>query len=195
MRRLLLLLALVPLALPATAAAADLHPCANIEGALCGSLRVPLDRLDPASQERIRIGFELYPRTEANRPSLGTLVFMEGGPGYSTTSSRDWYLDLVRDLSSRRDVLLVDARGTGRSGALDCPALQSYVGDYLENARACAAQLGATATLYGSGNAAEDLVAVLDALAIAADRPLRRLLRHASTPRRSRCATPSACAP
>ena len=136
------------------------------EGAQCGSIRVPLDRLDPSSNARIRIGFELYPRSEANRPSLGTLVFMEGGPGYSTTSSRDWYLDLARNLTARRDVLLVDARGTGRSGALNCPALQSYTGDYLANARACAQKLGATATLYGSGNAAEDLVAVLDELGI-----------------------------
>ena len=127
---------------------------------------MPLDRLDPSSNARIRIGFELYPRSEANRPSLGTLVFMEGGPGYSTTASRDWYLDLARNLTARRDVLLVDARGTGRSGALNCPALQSYTGDYLANARACAQQLGATATLYGSGNAAEDLVAVLDELGI-----------------------------
>jgi pimeloyl-ACP methyl ester carboxylesterase len=166
MRRLPLLLAVLLLALPASAAAAELHPCANIDGAQCGSIRVPLDRLDPSSNARLRIGFELYPHTEANRPSLGTLVFMEGGPGYSTTASRDWYLDLARNLTARRDVLLVDARGTGRSGALDCPALQSYTGDYLDNARRCAQQLGGTATLYGSGNAAEDLVAVLDELAI-----------------------------
>jgi pimeloyl-ACP methyl ester carboxylesterase len=166
MRRLTLLLALVLLGLPTSAAAADLQPCPNIEGAQCGSIRVPLDRLDPTSTARIRIGFELYPHTEAARPSLGTLVFMEGGPGYSTTASRDWYLDLARNLTTRRDVLLVDARGTGRSGALNCPALQSYAGDYQDNPPKCAQQLGATATLYGSGNAAEDLVAVLDELGI-----------------------------
>jgi pimeloyl-ACP methyl ester carboxylesterase len=148
------------------ARAGDLRPCANLEDALCGSIEVPLDRRDPSSEKVVRVGFELYRRAEVDRPSLGTLVFMEGGPGYSSTSSRFWYLRLAGDLRRRRDVLLVDARGTGRSDALHCPGLQSYDGNYLDNARDCARRLGAAATLHGSGNAADDLIAVLDALKI-----------------------------
>lgn len=163
--RLLPLLAILTSLSPATAAE-PLAPCRGVEGALCGSVAVPLDRHDKVSTEKLSIGFELYRRAEAEKPSLGTLVFMEGGPGYSSTASRDWYLDLAGEFRARRDVLLVDARGTGRSGALDCPALQSYRGNYLDAAKACAKQLGAAATLFGSGNAAEDLVAVLDRLGI-----------------------------
>lgn len=164
-----LLPSLVPAILVAFATfahAAPPAPCRGVEDALCGSVSVPLDRHDKGSAATLEIGFELFPRRRADLPSLGTLVFMEGGPGYSTTASRAWYLDLAGDLRTRRDVLLVDARGTGRSGALDCEGLQSYRGDYLDAARACAKQLGPAATLYGSGNAAEDLVTVLDSLGI-----------------------------
>jgi pimeloyl-ACP methyl ester carboxylesterase len=126
---------------------------------------VPLDRHDPASK-LITVQFELHARRSLATPSLGTLVAMEGGPGFSTTAGRYAYLELFRPLRDHRDVLLVDARGTGRSGALDCPFLQKLRGSFHEAAAGCAGLLGASATRYGSGDAAEDLVAVLDSLAI-----------------------------
>ena len=103
------------------------HKCRDAEaGARCGHVRVPLDRLAPAGA-KIRIGFELYRRRDRDRPSLGTMVDVEGGPGYSTTDSRSYFLELSRPLMDRRDLLLVDARGTGLSGPLDCPALRRTV--------------------------------------------------------------------
>src|SRR5688500_798174 len=114
------------LSLPAASAQAaepEFHRCRDAAaGARCGHVSVPLDRLAPAG-ERIRIGFELYRRRDRGRPALGTIVGVEGGPGYSTTDSRDYFLELARPLMGRRDLLLVDARGTGLSGPLDCPAL------------------------------------------------------------------------
>jgi pimeloyl-ACP methyl ester carboxylesterase len=114
----------------------------------------------------ITIGFELHRATNRNRPSLGTIVAVEGGPGYPSTGSRDYYLDLFAPLLARRDVLLVDARGTGTSSVINCPAIESYQGDYIDNVRLCGQQLGASSDLYGTAFAADDLAAVLDALAI-----------------------------
>ena len=127
---------LAVLGLPASAQAAepDFHRCRDAAaGARCGYVRVPLDRLAPAG-EKIRIGFELYRRRDRGRPALGTIVDVEGGPGYSTTDSRDYFLELGRPLMGRRDLLLVDARGTGLSGPLDCPALRRTVADYIRRA-------------------------------------------------------------
>jgi pimeloyl-ACP methyl ester carboxylesterase len=92
---------------------------------------------------------------------------VEGGPGYPSTLSRDGYLDLFAPLRDRRDMLLVDQRGTGKSGALDCPLLQRESTALGPGIRDCGAQLGNRAYLYGSALAADDLAAILDALGIA----------------------------
>ena len=49
----------------------------------------------------------------------------EGGPGYSSTGTRDAYLNIFEPLRDRRDILIVDKRGTGTSGAIDCPEIQT----------------------------------------------------------------------
>ena len=85
------------------------------------------------------------------------IVAIAGEAGEGTTAHRDALLRLFRPLTARRDLVLVDRRGTGRSSAVRCAA----------NApKACAGRLGERATLLGSGAAAEDLLTVLDELAI-----------------------------
>lgn len=91
----------------------------------------------------------------------------EGGPGYASRGTRDSYVDLFDPLMDRRDLLIVDNRGTGDSGAINCPALQSYVGKQVDNVGACGQQLSDAADDYATGNAVEDMVAVLDSLGIA----------------------------
>jgi pimeloyl-ACP methyl ester carboxylesterase len=112
----------------------------------------------------IRIGFELYPHTDTSKPQLETIIAQEGGPGYSTTGSRTGYVRLLTPLRDRRDILLIDKRGTGRSQAIDCPRLQKARVPTLAEVRECGAQLGDTAWLYGSDFAADDVAAVLRAL-------------------------------
>lgn len=63
----------------------------------------------------VRVGFVLIPAQDTSRPPLGTLVPHEGGPGYSTTGSVDSFRRMYGPLLERRQVLLVDQRGTGRS--------------------------------------------------------------------------------
>jgi pimeloyl-ACP methyl ester carboxylesterase len=149
------------------AEAPHFHACRDAaRGARCGYLRVPLDRLAPGSP-KIRIGFELYRRRDRAQPSLGTLVDVEGGPGYATTDSRTYYLGLSRPLMDRRDLLLVDLRGTGLSGPLDCPALRGTLTHYVRRAGRCAEQLGPRVDRYDTAAAVDDLADVLDALGIA----------------------------
>lgn len=156
---------------PTTVAAggADVHwdACqqANRAGVRCGHIDVALDPAD-ASLGTIPIGFELYARKDAAHASLGTIVAMEGGPGYATTSSRAGYLDLYQPLRDHRDLLLMDARGTGLSQPIDCGPLQSYLGNRVARIGLCGKQLGAASDLYGTAFVSDDLAHLLDALAI-----------------------------
>ena len=137
----------------------------RVDQARCGHIEVALDPSD-SSLGKIAIGFELYPRKNTALPSLGTIVAMEGGPGYATTSSRTGYLDLYRPLRDRRDVLLMDARGTGLSQPIDCGPLQSYLGNRIARIGLCGQQLGAASDVYGTAFVADDLAHVMDALGI-----------------------------
>jgi pimeloyl-ACP methyl ester carboxylesterase len=113
----------------------------------------------------IAIYFEYYPH-RGSGPAAGTLVAAEGGPGYPATDSRDSYLALFGSLRRRYDVVIMDYRGTGRSGAIDCKELQSAPELTEGNIGSCGRSLGAAAPLYSTALASDDLAAILDALAI-----------------------------
>lgn len=131
--------------------------------AWCGTL---VRALDPAGAGAgsIAIHFEYYPHIAPGK-SLGMLVATEGGPGYPATGSRDEFLALFRRLLARRDLVIMDNRGTGQSGAIDCAALQSAAVITVENVGACGRLLGPKAALFTTSLAADDLAAILDALA------------------------------
>jgi pimeloyl-ACP methyl ester carboxylesterase len=73
---------------------------------------------------------------------------------------------MLSPLLDRRDLLLVDARGTGAFGAIDCPDLQQGQGMLLAAVAMCGTQLGATIDDYGTAAVDDDLDAVRDALGI-----------------------------
>jgi pimeloyl-ACP methyl ester carboxylesterase len=132
--------------------------------AYCGRLERPLDPTG-AIGGRISIYFEFYPHTAAG-PSIGTLVATEGGPGYPATESREDYLALFRPLRTARDVVLMDNRGTGKSGAIDCPELQTAAQWTVDLVGSCGASLGERSALYSTAYAADDLAAILEMLAV-----------------------------
>ena len=134
-----------------------LHRC-DTDAPWCGYLTRPM-----GPTGTIPIYFEFYPHTGDGK-ATGTLVATEGGPGYPATESRDEYLELFQPLRSTRDVVLVDNRGTGRSGAVYCRPLQNDPALSEENIGRCGRSLGAKAGLYSSALAADDLAAILDAL-------------------------------
>ena len=97
-----------------------LRRCATTPVTFCGHLAVPLDYASAASPQ-IRIGFRWLPAT---RRAEGTVLAVEGGPGFATTGSQDDYLPDIGPLHRTRSLLLVDLRGTGTSTPIDCPGLE-----------------------------------------------------------------------
>ena len=143
---------------------AGLSKCTRALDAWCGAIKVPLDRTG-RTPGTTTVRFQYYPATATTKP-IGTVVAHEGGPGYSTTGSADYFLEMLQPLRDKRAVLLVDARGTGWSDPIDCPDAQNYAGDWVEDAAACGEQLGDRADLYTTANVAHDLADVLDYLKI-----------------------------
>jgi pimeloyl-ACP methyl ester carboxylesterase len=133
----------------------------------CGSLKRSLDPSGTVGGN-ITIGFEYYPRRDQAHSSLGVILPQEGGPGYSSTGTRDAYINMFDALRDRRDILIVDKRGTGTSAAIDCPGVQ--LGDPSDPTAIadCGKQLGRKAALYRTELAVADMVAIMDALAIPA---------------------------
>ena len=138
-------------------------PAGTATGARCGTVAVPLDRANPGGAT-IAIAFQLYPATDTSRPALSTIVSSNGGPGASNIASAGFWLGRLQPLMSQRNFLAIDHRGIGASAAIDCPGLQHVQGDQVVAARDCGAQLGAAAYRYGSGDVADDIDAVRQAL-------------------------------
>ncbi len=136
--------------------------CKNKPRIVCGHVTVPLDRHDPV-EGTLDVTYQVLPSRGETR---GTILATEGGPGYSSISSTRWYRDLFHPMLEHRQLLIVDLRGTGASGAINCPQLQAYAGDYVTAVGRCGRRLGSTSDLYGSRLAALDVVAVLDHLGI-----------------------------
>lgn len=148
-----------------TVGSLTLKYCNSDYDGYCGQLKRPLDPTG-GIKGTINIGFEFYPRFDQSTPARGTLLPQEGGPGYSSTGTRDAYLNIFGSLREHRDVLIVDKRGTGTSGAIDCTQIQTGDPSDAAGLKACADQLGAKAYLYGTHLATDDIAAVLDALKI-----------------------------
>ncbi len=143
---------------PCPAEARQLHRAAQ-----CGYVRVPFDRTKPGGKT-IRIYFERYPRKHRKLPRTSTVVSLEGGPGYAVTPGRSSRVDLWLPVSGRRDLVLVDLRGTGGSAPLGCKAFSRPVRRYVARAGRCARQIGPKRDLYSTSQAVQDLEAVLRAL-------------------------------
>jgi len=88
------------------------HPAGMRVAARCGSLEVP------AGDTTMQVGFAVVPSTSAE-PGL-PLVMLSGGPGQSATRDFVALAGALARLRQDRDLILVDARGTGRSTPLRC---------------------------------------------------------------------------
>ena len=100
----------------APAAAAPLKPCRDDKSARCGAIAVPVHRSDPQGP-KLKVRFRVFPHSDRSRPALEPIVAAEGGPGYSTIGSASGYEFMLRPLLARRDLIVMDNRGTGSSGA------------------------------------------------------------------------------
>lgn len=133
----------------------------------CGKVTVPLRRAEP-SLGTTRIAFAVRPRGDQRRPSLGAILASDGGPGYASTGG-----PFVRSLGAvlapllrRRELVVVDARGTGRSEVIDCPSLQAGLIQEAIAIGQCADRLGTRFAAYTTAETAHDLDAVREALGV-----------------------------
>ena len=153
---------------PVLAPNAQLQPCKDAKpDGMCGTVTVPLDRTDPA-KGTIDLFFEYFAHRSPG-PATSTILITEGGPGASVTQDPfigPYYRDLFDPLMDTRDLILLDQRGVGRSGPIDCPSLQHASKPIREAVRECGAQLGPAASLYASDNVALDIEALRVALGI-----------------------------
>jgi pimeloyl-ACP methyl ester carboxylesterase len=148
------------LLVPAVPAEAELR-FKRCKGSLlpCARLSVPLDR-SGATPGRVSLYIERVGALK--RPSRGVVFALAGGPGQSATFSFEADgLSQVGSALRRRHLIIYDQRGTGRSGALRCRALQrSNLFDAGRAAGRCWRQLGDRRFHYTSRASVEDIEAI-----------------------------------
>jgi pimeloyl-ACP methyl ester carboxylesterase len=120
-----------PLALAAGPPFEGAQPCrlSGVAGAAwCGVVQRPLRPPDAgatgqpsgAAGPSIEVHVAVVPAlARVKRPD--PVVFLAGGPGQSAVDLAGPALAMVGRLSNRRDLVLIDQRGTGRSAPLSCP--------------------------------------------------------------------------
>ncbi|MGQ0800361.1 MAG: alpha/beta hydrolase [Pseudomarimonas sp.] len=161
------------------------EPCSlaadGVPGAVeaqCTTLEVPENRADPDSR-RISLALAWIPSTDDAEPD--PIFMIAGGPGQSAKESYPMVHAAFRDLRRTRNVLLLDARGTGGSHPLICRNAEGKAatseGDAAETnldieavrdfAKRCADTLGANSDLrhYGTSEHIDDIEAVRLAIA------------------------------
>ncbi len=143
----------------------QLRPCSGrIEPELrCGTITLPLERADPALGQ-IPIAFAVRPRDDTGTPSQGAIIAIEGGPGYGSIGSARGYIDTFGPLLRHRELILVDARGTGASQAIDCPDMQKGRANDDIGMAECADTVGPRFDSYRTAAAADDINDVRAAL-------------------------------
>jgi pimeloyl-ACP methyl ester carboxylesterase len=164
-------------ALPSHVAAAEsrpgLKPC-RLKGvehdALCGVLSRPLNPAEPGGKQ-VDIHYAVLPALARNRKA-DPVFFFAGGPGQSAMDVGGTVSRILARLGSRRDVVLVDQRGTGRSAPLVCdePPAAAPLAEAMDPARqlaqlqACRSQLQALP--YGDLRYFTTTIAMQDADAV-----------------------------
>jgi len=148
-----------PAASGSPAGGPELADCEVFPHVHCGSIDVPLDRAHP-NGPTIPISFFFLQHTD--EPAAEPIFALPGGPGASGIDAMGFAMALGT-LPAHHDIVAISPRGTGDSGAIDCPDLQ----DGWDSTRtmnvavaACGRQLGDASDRYGSGDVALDIEAV-----------------------------------
>jgi pimeloyl-ACP methyl ester carboxylesterase len=144
--------------------------------AYCTRLAVPEDWNAPSGRQiALRVAIV---RSAAVRSDPDPVVFLDGGPGGAATEDYPAIAPALALLRERRDILLVDQRGTGGSNALACttdsdadPPTAALPGSRdmaasLQRVRQCLASVRTHATPehYTTSDAIRDLEAIRQAL-------------------------------
>src|SRR3954469_2428771 len=134
-------------------------------GVACARMSVPLDR-GGSVPGRVSLFVERIRARRRGGATQPPLVVLAGGPGQSATDA--FGFDGLRVLYPaywKRDVIIFDQRGTGRSGLLRCRRLErANLFDAGPPAGECARKLGARRTFYTTRDTDDDIDALRQAL-------------------------------
>jgi pimeloyl-ACP methyl ester carboxylesterase len=151
----------------ASQAAGDVPtPCGKPTGVLCTTVTVPLDRTG-VFPGTVPLHVEVLPASGTPR---GVVFLIAGGPGQGSARvyglGDESAVSLYRFLFPGYTLVAYDDRGTGDSGLLNCPELQKAITADTERVAAvtCANEIGPARDFYSTGDHAEDLDAVRQAL-------------------------------
>ncbi|MFC4908343.1 alpha/beta fold hydrolase [Actinomadura gamaensis] len=151
----------------------DRHPCADDDGAVqpgftCWKLTVPLDH---SGRTRGTLDLQVGVADAPAKPK-GTLLFLTGGPGQEGVALLRRITSRMPEVFGRYRLVMLDQRGTGPLGAVDCPAMQAQVSGS-DSAPAtpdavdeCIRLLGDRARFYGTDQTVGDLEDVRRALGV-----------------------------
>jgi pimeloyl-ACP methyl ester carboxylesterase len=124
----------------------------------CGKLTVYEDR---AAGEGRTIDLNVVVLPAVSRsPAPDPFIFLAGGPGQGAVDSFSSLYPVFRRINQKRDIVLVDQRGTGKSNPLDCPGTNDEFDpdqDLEAWLQSCLAGLDANPALYTTTIAMEDL--------------------------------------
>jgi pimeloyl-ACP methyl ester carboxylesterase len=154
----------------------ELKPCTTTLSlppeARCGTYEVWENRA-AKSGRKIPLRVAVLPALGPDRLPDAFTVFA-GGPGESNVATAPDFAEMFGEIRKRRDILLVDFRGTGGSGGLFCPEMQGSAGvqgllDSFyppEKVKACAERLAKTADFsqYTNDTSVDDIDEVRAAL-------------------------------
>ncbi len=144
--------------------AAELHDC-RLEAldarAECGRIEVWEDR-DARAGRKLSIAFARLP-ARGSRPAADPLLVFVGGPGQSAMRSGVAVAQALWRIGETRDIVLIDQRGTGKSGALNCRPQSTELSQLFDvefrpdETKSCLEQLDAAPELYTTPIAVADI--------------------------------------
>jgi pimeloyl-ACP methyl ester carboxylesterase len=155
----------VALAAAPAGAQVSFSSCGNRpQGFQCATVPVPLDH---SGQQPGGLNLKVA-RSPSPRPG-GILIALSGGPGQASVAAAGVFAQTLEPVLDRYQLVVLDQRGTGDSGALDCPALQPLpdtVNYTPEDTAACGEVIGPDRRFYRTIDSADDLETLRQALGV-----------------------------
>jgi pimeloyl-ACP methyl ester carboxylesterase len=144
---------------PAASGLPRLRTCPDRDpGFRGGTLSVPLDHAAaPGASPRLALRFATQRRP---RPGGRLLFALSGGPGQASVDVASSFAASLEPALRRYRMVVLDQRGTGRSGALNCPNVQGLrsLDAFRPGAlAACAQRLGPRRAFYSTADTVLDL--------------------------------------
>ncbi len=113
-----------PAQTPSGAAGRPAGTACHVQGvsdrAVCHTIAVPLDRANPGDGRTVDLHVAVLPARSPN-PAASALFLLAGGPGQAATEYGALVNRFLEGVRETRDIVLMDQRGTGKSGGLACP--------------------------------------------------------------------------